>query len=573
MGSRLVARAAAALVGVLLLALLAWPAVQHLREQPPPAPDAISLAFPDPAGGELGSGDDVLDAAIAPDGREIAFVATSRGTSQLWRRRLDTGADAPIPNTESAQSPAWSPDGRAVAFVAGGALKVVELQTGSVREVAKSAEPGGIAWMPDGSLLFATGERAGIKRQRDGSVVDETTLQQGDERHLFPGADNRSPGAFLYVALRVDGRRIVRLVRDGAARDVTETSGHAVLVDGTLVHVRDGALVAERLDPETGALVRPSTSLGTDVGIVPSGRAMFAASPRLVVAASAAKRAAELAWFNDDGTKAGTSGDPGDYWQVRLSPDDRRAAVALVDPLLRTFDVHLIPASGGGSPIRMTRSLSADSDPVWSPDGSRLLFRSLHEGQPNLFTIRANDPSDEIVPFAAAPIDGTPTDWSRRGVLFHTVRQAGSSDVWTIEPRTGERLPAANSGFSETDGRWSPDGQWIAHVSDESGRPDVYAIRGVGGARTRVSFAGGTHPRWGADGRALFFLRGGAVMRSDLAGGAFTAARPVIEAAGIRDFDVAHASRRLLLIVPTAVSTRAAARALVDWPSLIARRD
>jgi eukaryotic-like serine/threonine-protein kinase len=547
--------------------------VQHLREQPPPPPDAVSLAFPDPAGGELGSGDDVLDAAIAPDGREVIFVATSRGTSQLWRRRLDTGADTPIPNTEGAQSPAWSPDGRAVAFVAGGTLKVIELQTASVRDVAQSAGPGGIAWMPDGSLLFATGERTGIKRQRDGAVVDATTLQQGDERHLFPDTDERSPDSFLYVAVRLDGRRIVRLVDGGAARDLAVTSGHAVLVGGTLVHVRDGALVAERLDPETGAVVKPSTSLATDVGISPSGRAMFAASSRLVVAGSAVTRLAELAWFGEDGTRVGTSGDPGDYWQVRLSPDDRRAAAALVDPLLRTFDVHVIPTSGGGSPVRVTRSLSADSDPVWSPDSSRILFRSLHEGQPSLFTIRADDPADEIQPFTAAPIDGTPTDWTRRGVLFHTARQAGSSDVWTIEPRTGERLPAANSGFSETDGRWSPDGNWIAHVSDESGRPDVYAIRGVGGARTRVSFAGGTRPRWSADGRALFFLRGSQVMRSDLAGGSFTAARPVIEAVGIRDFDVSHTSHRLLLIVPTASSTRAAARALVDWQSLLPRPD
>jgi eukaryotic-like serine/threonine-protein kinase len=545
--------------------------VQHLREQPAPPPDAIALAFPDPAGGELGSGDDVLDAAIAPNGREIVFVATTGGASQLWRRRLDTGADTPVPNTDGAQAPSWSADGRAVAFVAGGALKVIELQAAAVRPVAKSAEPGGSAWMPDGSLLFATGERTGIKRQRDGAVSDATTLQQGDERHLFPGVDSRSPDAFLYVAVRLDGRRIVRLVQDGSARDLTVTSGHAVMVDGTLVHVRDGALIAERLDPETGALVKPATTLATDIGIAPSGRAMFAASSRLILAASAVTRATELAWFDDTGMKVGTSGDPGNYWQVRLSPDDRRAAVALVDPLLRTFDVHLIPVTGGGSPVRITRSLSADSDPVWSPDGSRILFRSLHEGRPNLFTIGARDPSEEIQPFGDAPIDGTPTDWTRRGVLFHAARQAGSSDVWTIEPRTGERLPAANSGFSETDGRWSADGTWLAHVSDESGRPDVYVVRGIGGARTRVSFAGGTHPRWSADGRALFFLRRNQVMRSDLAGGAFTAARPVVEAAGIRDFDVAHLSRRLLLVVPSATSMRGTTRALVDWHSGITK--
>jgi Tol biopolymer transport system component len=110
----------------------------------------------------------------------------------------------------------------------------------------------------------------------------------------------------------------------------------------------------------------------------------------------------------------------------------------------------------------------------------------------------------------------TPTDWRDRQIIVHAPAIEATS-IYGPSTRTLARVRrSAKTGFNETDARRSPDGGWLAYVSDESGQPDVYAARWPGGARVRVSFAGGTRPRWSRDGRAVFFLRGSQLLRADL---------------------------------------------------------
>jgi hypothetical protein len=117
---------------------------------------------------------------------------------------------------------------------------------------------------------------------------------------------------------------------------------------------------------------------------------------------------------------------------------------------------------------------------------------------------------------------------------------------------------------------------WLAYVSDESGRPDIYANR-RDGSRVRVSFGGGTRPRWSRDGRSLFFVRGTAIMRATLADtspASFAPATPVLDVPGLRDFDVAHRRDALIAIVPVTAASTAVVSAVVDWQStLMPRRD
>lgn len=543
-------------------------AIRKYREQPPPPPPVVHLAFAAPAGSDLGAGDEPLDAAISPDERQVVFVATTNGVARLWRRALDSAKADVIPRTDGARLPAWKPTGNVVAFFVGTRLKQVSLGDGTVRDLADAPGALGATWLPDGSLLFATSNRP-IHHLLNGSTTDVTILQTGDRGHVYPAATG-SNGDFVYTAIRSDGRRMIRLHSAGQDRDLTETTANGQLVGTRVLFVREGALLAQRFDAKTGALTGGAAPLATDVGSA-GGRAFFAASPRVLLTASAASRARQLVWYEGD-RRVGAIGEPGDYWQVRLSPDDRYAAVTYLDPLLRTLDVMVITLTEAAPREVLTTSLAADTDPVWSPDGTRVAFRSLQNAQPNVYSHRAHDKGAADEPLIKSELDETPSDWQDSTILFSAPMKATGLDVWQYDVDARELTGIATSSFNESDARFSPDGNWVSYVADDSGRPDIYAVPYPDGDRVRVSFNGGTRPRWAGDGRALLFLRDEQIMRSEVSAGkpvTFLPAVPVVDAKGIRDFDAAHQSNRVIVLAPVESHAEPTIGAIVDWGSAI----
>jgi hypothetical protein len=550
----------------LALVGLSIPVVRHLREVPPPPTPPLTLTLGAPPGTELGSGDEPLDAAISPDERQIVFVANRSGTTMLWRRELDSDRAEPLAGTEGAQLPTWSSNGDAILFFANTHLRRLAVADGAISDIADAASPAGAAALADGSIVFSPQATGALRRLQGQTVSDATTLRAGDRAHVFPFGIGRA-GDFGYTAIAETGRRTVRLVHDREEYDLGATSGHGQIVNGVLLVVRDDVLLAQRVDETTGARQGRAIALGNDVGLTPAGRSLFAASARIVLTAPSAARARELTWFDTTGTRTGTMGEAGDLWQVRLSPDDRFAAVTHVAPLLRTLDISVVPA-GGGTSEPLTLALAADSDPVWSPDGRRIAFRSLQSGRPAIYAKRAHDKDAEDVTVAEG--DAAPTDWRGVNIVVHAIESGSARDINSIDDVRHTKTTLVKSGFNDTDGRWSPDGTWLVYVSDESGRPDVYANRN--GSRVRVSFASGTKPRWSRDGQSIFFLRGSTIMRATLTNSSpasFAAAVPVLDAPGIRDFDVAHRRDALVAIVPVNSASLATVSAVVDWQSRI----
>jgi Tol biopolymer transport system component len=552
---------------VIVVGALAVVVVRHLREQAPPPPPTVRFSFAAPPGAELGSGDDPLDAAISPDEKQIVFVATSGGIVRLWKRALDSTRAEPIPHTEGARLPAWKQTGRVISFFTSTHLRQVSLESGDMRDLVDVSGAAGATWLQDGSLLFAV-SRGPIRQLRAGATTDATTLRDGDRAHIFPAAAGAA-GDFVYVAVRADGKRVVRLHTPSKDVDLADTAGHAQLIGDRLLYARDGALLSQRIDLETQAPTGRSTLVTADVGTA-DGRGFFAASTRVLVSAPAAARARQLTWFEDD-RRVGTVGDPGDFWEVRLSPTDADAAVTFVEPLLRTLDIMVVPLARPGPIEQLTAAVAADSNPVWSPDGTRVAFRSMQDGVPNLYARRVHMPDAKDEPVLKSELDETPSDWRGSLLLFAAPMKGGGSDLWRFNPEEREVTGIATTGFNESDGRWSPDGEWVAYVSDESGRPDIYAQPYPDGDRVRVSFDGGTRPRWSRDGNALYFVRDDQIMRAELQdsdSAPFVAAVPVVAAPGLRDFDVAHRSNRVLVLLPVERHSEPAVSAVLDWQGI-----
>ena len=551
----------------MVVALLAWPLVQRYREPPPPPPLVVRVPFTAPAGSELGAGDDALDAAISPAGDVIAFVATSNGTAQLWQRRVDAEQASVLAGTEGARHPAWSPDGQRLAFVAGRRLKQLTLASGAIQEIGDAADDSGVAWLDDGALVVGTAAAPTLTLHRDGRQTAATALTPGDKAHIWPSP---CPGGFVYIAVRTDGRRVIRRSVNGTTLDLGTTDSDARVVGPVLLHVRGGALLAQRLD-DGGAPIGRATALVTTAGTV-DGRALVAASSRLLLVSPPATRARELVWINADGSRGAAASDHGDYWQVRVAPDDRAAAVTLLEPQLRTLDVYTVPLQPGSVTMGVTLALAADSDPVWSPDGASVLFRSLQGGSPRLYSRLAGRQGAPIDPVPATERSTVPSDWrSGAGVLTQSATARGDTDLFVLDPATGISRAFVASRFNESDGRWSPDGRSLVYVSDEFGQPDVFVQPWPRGGRVRVSSAGGSRPRWGRDGRSLFFVRGAELVRVTLTLDPLSVSAPatVAPARGLRDFDTAHRSDRLLAILPVQTAPRTEIRALVDWQSAV----
>ncbi|MDA2930287.1 hypothetical protein MYX84_10115 [Acidobacteria bacterium AH-259-O06] len=207
-------------------------------------------------------------------------------------------------------------------------------------------------------------------------------------------------------------------------------------------------------------------------------------------------------------------GEPGDYSNPALSPDDKQVAVCLRDPQTRTRDIWLFDLIRGTA-SRFTFDPADDVNPVWSQDGSRIVFTSNRKGVRDIYQKMADGTGeDEILLESNEP--KAVEDWSLEGrfILYsmHTPKTEG--DLWGL-PLFGDRepIPLLRQAFSEGEAQVSPDGRWIAYTSDESGRNEVYVQSFPEPAgKWQISTAGGSQARWRRDGKELFYTAGQRIM-------------------------------------------------------------
>jgi Tol biopolymer transport system component len=220
-----------------------------------------------------------------------------------------------------------------------------------------------------------------------------------------------------------------------------------------------------------------------------------------------------LTWFDRTGKSLGQVGEPGDIDGVQFSPDHKTVAATLREASGGNVDIWLYDVSRGLA-ARFTFDPANDSAPVWSPDGRTIVFQSNRSGHFDLYS-KPVDGSRNEEPIYADDKQKYPTGFSPDGgyLAYQTINAANSFDIWILSnplsngKEQRQAYPFLQTEFNEQAARFSPDGHWIAYVSNESGRYEVYVSRFPGpGGKRQISAAGGSEPRWRPDGKELFYV-------------------------------------------------------------------
>ena len=547
--------AGVASVAMVLAAVLGW-SLRERAQSPPIEPSLTRFMWSLPQGMGLDSAP-----ALSPDGRRIAFTAVSVGSpSRLFVRSLDSVDATAVAGTDGAKQPFWSPDGASIGYFALGKLMKVAVTGGVPVFICDAPDGKGGAWSPNGTIVFGPNMifEGLAKVSANGGPVEPATLidlARGENSHRWPVFLPDGVHFLYFVRASTDERRGVYVARIDRAASIpgspiftseseatfASTSGRE---RGVLLSAAEGQLQARPFDAATLRLLGDPRTLPVAVGAnTPSHPVMLNASADLLATvAMQTPYGAQLGSVARDGTGLHMSVRRAQNWP-RLSPDGRRMARQIVDVTRGNPDLWVEDLTDG-TLIRVTTDTGSDTFPVWSPDGLRLAYASgsLTDRRLSIVAADATGAAREL-PCPSANRFCEPTDWSPDGRRLIVNTRSGTGvtrrDVWSVSVETGGSAEAILSGpFPEYDARISPDGQWLAYVSEETGRPEVF-VRAMSGPPRRfvASNSGGSQPVWRRDGRELLYvdregrLRGRSVGRGERTlGGAVLLNVPLIGA-------------------------------------------
>jgi Tol biopolymer transport system component len=271
--------------------------------------------------------------------------------------------------------------------------------------------------------------------------------------------------------------------------------------------------MAQRFDPGRLKLTGEAVRVADEVAYNPlNGRNTVTVSDNGVLAYRTGTNTgvplSELIWFDREGKRIGSAAGRGFYMHPRLSPDEQRIVVNRLDFQQAARDLWIIDVVRS-TVSRLTFGTSNQTNAVWSPDGGRIVFTSDRDGAYGLYEKLSNGAAGEQV-LLRTKTPKTSSDWSADGrfIAYEEVGTKESSDLWVL-PLFGDRkpIPFLRTEFNESQGRFSPDGRWMAYVSDESGRKEIYVQTfPPSGAKWQISTDGGNFPNWRGDGKELFYM-------------------------------------------------------------------
>ncbi len=524
------------------------------------------------------SGPPTGTAALSPDGHTVVYTGLSPagqsvdGTTvtgqgqMLYLRHLDQLVSQPMAGTDQAASPVFSPDGKWVVFFANRRRLVkVPIDGGAPVPLADVADNGGVDWSSRGDIVIGPGVIEGLKglfrvNPSGGALIPLTRIDSSRKElsHEWPRfvADGKTVLFTIWYGSIERSELAAASIDDGKAVPLGVLGARALaVVDGQLVYVRaDGMLMAVPFDVRklrTSGVATPlQESIRLSDGSGGDANAFLTNGGGLVFARGATKR--HLVWVDRTGVTRPAMTDVRDFASVRLSPSGHQVALE-IGASASGDDWILDLDSGTLTPLTTTRN---NRNPVWSPDGRRVLYVSSRSGRA-AFWWQPADGSGPAVKAGEALHNPWWIDLAPDGhtALFNAVYD-GSFNLESIslDSMRDERELAASPTASEVSGRFSPDGRSIAYNSDESSRMEVY-VRPFpeAGARVQISVGGGIRPVWAGDGKSIYFLQGSKMIVAALARDPalrVVSRKTLFSGLFAPSFDVSKDGTRFLMIQP-----------------------
>jgi Tol biopolymer transport system component len=458
--------------------------------------------------------------AISPDGLRLAFVAGKRSEPpRVWIRPLDRTDAQALAGTEGAAFPFWSPDGQFVAFFAGGKLKKIAVAGGAPQTLCDVDAPRGGTWSPSGVIVFAKSQSPLSQVSSEGGSVTSATTFDAAQEPVFHYWPQFLPDGEHFLYLQRSAKSKFRGIYIGSFAtpetiQILATDVRGIFAQGHLLFIRDGLLFAQTFDVRALRLSGEPVRVADHVGFYTAsyGYAAFDASASgAVVFGPALLPSSQLTWFDRDGHLV-AGGPRGGFESPRLSSDQKTVAVSVRDVQTSTSDIWVFDVTRGVT-SRVTVHPSTDWFPAWMPDGAHLLFASTRDATNSsanvVYRKSAKGIEDDEPVNAQSPVLGFPDDVSLDGqfVLAHNLTMRAYDIGAYPLVQNGRERAVLSTPFNEVQARFSPDGKWVAHASDESGRFEVYVRPFPFSAeRTLVSTAGGMQPEWRHDGKELFYI-------------------------------------------------------------------
>ncbi|MGD0963213.1 MAG: winged helix-turn-helix domain-containing protein [Candidatus Acidiferrales bacterium] len=489
-----------ALPTALLLFLLA-------REFEAPRPfsggGTILFTQPAPGGSPLASG-----GILSPDSRYMVFVARDRETEQahLYMKQMNSAEVQSIAGTEGASDPFWSPTSDMIGFFANGELKTVDLRGDAPKGIAAvPVSAGGGTWSSNGPILFSDWQTGLFRVDPAGGVMTAVSTVNRSADELVQKLPQFLPDGrhFLFFLRSANqdqtGSYVGSLDSPERIRIPTHATSPVIYSPpGYLLYVQDDILMAERFDSSRFQVTGKPMVVARNVSAPGDADGkMISASASLLTFRSGAKTQ-ELAWFDRNGQRADSVPALKSLRSPMFSPDQKQLIAMDGGPRMWMVDLARNAA---------TRLEGEGTYPLWSPDGDRIAFQSHSHLIVYVRSIRGSAQDQVLLNDEQRKILN---DWSPAGdYIVYTTLNPGTKLDLVLLPMSGDKkpIPLLHTPFNESQGRISPDGRWIAYVSDESGAQEVYIQRFPSlGDKRIVSIGGGVEPTWRRDGEELFYL-------------------------------------------------------------------